>query len=517
VRKKITMGIAAILVLPVVLVALLLVVERIRGKIRLAHVERQLVAQGVQLEARDFGLPPVQGENGAPEILAAAGRLKQGEALPDHNPPRMRVLPGGRAIVCFREDQWREEERLYNWKQVAADLASNAGTLDAIGLALEKPVLRNPVDFSRGYNIEFGHLAPVKGLAAWYAAAAQLALRNGDHELAVRHLTTLIRLPKLLAEDRLVISELVRIAIGAIARTAVWEALQAQGWEDGQLRTLQREWAAQEDLRSMIRALEGEIVFNRESFKMLRRSHEDTVRMLFWMDDFVKSEGLQESPDNIALETLPYGKELWNFLKKRVYVRLWRFAWLDQAEARALTEVHRLVQAAREAAGKGNLGLYHAATEQLAARSVERGIYDRLRYPEPLSEATLSRSTRRAFMAETDRGLTICAIALKRFGAARGKPPESLGELTPEFLAAVPVDYMDGKPMKYRLNAGGTFLLYSSGDNGLDDGGDTSTDSGEPSRNIWKQKDVIWPGPATAGETRDYRSREAVPGAPGRQ
>ena len=37
---------------------------------------------------------------------------------------------------------------------------------------------------------------------------------------------------------------------------------------------------------------------------------------------------------------------------------------------------------------------------------------------------------------------------------------------------------MDGQPLRYRRNADGTFLLYSVGENGKDDGGDPSLEKG---------------------------------------
>ena len=41
----------------------------------------------------------------------------------------------------------------------------------------------------------------------------------------------------------------------------------------------------------------------------------------------------------------------------------------------------------------------------------------------------------------------------------------------PEFVPKVPLDPVDGQPLRYRRNADGTFLLYSVGENGKDDGG----------------------------------------------
>ena len=85
-------------------------------------------------------------------------------------------------------------------------------------------------------------------------------------------------------------------------------------------------------------------------------------------------------------------------------------------------------------------------------------------------------------------------------------PPAALDVLVPEFLATVPIDYMDGKPIKYRLDAGGAFVLYSVGTDGHDDGGDTALLPDKTNRrNLWDRKDCVWPAPALPDEITAYR------------
>jgi hypothetical protein len=78
--------------------------------------------------------------------------------------------------------------------------------------------------------------------------------------------------------------------------------------------------------------------------------------------------------------------------------------------------------------------------------------------------------------AKADRSLTTSRLAitvagLERHRLATGTYPKALGELVPRFVAKVPLDPMDGQPLRYRLNADGTFTLYSVGPNHADDNG----------------------------------------------
>src|SRR5262249_7957026 len=63
--------------------------------------------------------------------------------------------------------------------------------------------------------------------------------------------------------------------------------------------------------------------------------------------------------------------------------------------------------------------------------------------------------------AETERRMVVAAIALERYHAAQARYPERLEELSPKYMEKVPIDFMDGKPLRYRLKADVDYLLYS--------------------------------------------------------
>jgi hypothetical protein len=62
------------------------------------------------------------------------------------------------------------------------------------------------------------------------------------------------------------------------------------------------------------------------------------------------------------------------------------------------------------------------------------------------------------------------AVAVERFRRAEGRWPQSLTELAPRYLKAVPDDPYDGAPLRYRRLADGV-VVYSVGYDGKDDGG----------------------------------------------
>ncbi len=508
VRKRLLKLVCLILLIPLLPFGLL-VFERFRGKVSLARYKRQLIAQGEKLSARDFASPLTNGDNGAPEIFEAAKQLKEGVVMPNNYPPRMRLTPAGRAVVCSFEDEWIENKVTNHWEDLASDLQTNAATLERIRLALEKPVLDSHLDLSQAAKMNHSPLITAKSLAAWFGAVNQLALHEGKTHEATRALIAEAHLPRLLAQDHIAISELVRIAIAAIARTDIWEALQHDEWAEADLASLQGAWEAQDFATAMAHGLEGEFVFVDAYAETMRKSNEDTFAAIYGWQTFLPSEHSERTWWE-EMHEFPALRRIAEFLKKQVYLRLWRFAWIDQEEFRSLQQLHKLIETAQTCAAQKSAVSLKAALARLASESENKNVYDRLRYPGPNSVESLLRSVNRAMRAETERSIVLCAIALKRYSLRHGKSPESLDALVPEFLHSVPIDYMDGKPMRYRLKKDSSFILYSVGEDGKDDGGDGSLMSGKQSRqNLWDRKDFVWPATALPEEAEAYRKEAA--------
>jgi hypothetical protein len=411
----------------------------------------------------------------------------------------MRMASIGHAVVGFREASWVDNKTNYNWEQLSADLKTNEAVLAQIRAGLEKPAFDNRLDYSRGFKMQFTNLAEVKQMAYWFGDASQLALHEGNPHEATENLTAQIRLPLLLANDRTIISELVRDATAAMAKFTTWEALQADGWTDADLESMQQAWQEPDFASSMTRGLEGERILIDTSFGLLRKSNEDTVNAFYWPD----SGDFDDSPT--FANTL---RDVW---KKQIYCRIWRFAWSHQDERRYLETVQSLLETTRSKANERSYTGMLAGLERIHAEISNHNFYDEWRFnASSLTAGALSRAIEKGMRAETERSTALCAIALKRYSLRHGNYPASLDALVPEFLPSVPVDYMDGKPMKYHLNPDGSFTLYSVGEDGKDDGGDASLQPGWTSfHDLWRGKDMVWPQPATAAELEAWRIAEA--------
>lgn len=66
--------------------------------------------------------------------------------------------------------------------------------------------------------------------------------------------------------------------------------------------------------------------------------------------------------------------------------------------------------------------------------------------------------------------LTVLAATLKLYKIRHGDYPDSLDDLTPDFLVSVPIDPYTNRPFRYERRGDG-FVAYSLGPNAIDDGG----------------------------------------------
>ena len=494
-----------------------LLVERWRGQIALASYKKALRAKGEKIFPQDFVKTFKAEDNGALAARAALERLTNGAVLPNSRPPAMEVVPSGRAVVGFREAEWielgafREGEWLKGpftnyWLGVAADLQANGALLAEIQKAMEAPILNHQLDFANPSQIKFLHIIKPKQAAHWYGAGAQLKLREGRLSDARNDLVAEVSLLRFLAEDHIAISELVRIAVAALARAHTWEALQVEGWRDEDLAAVQAAWEQQRFSSNMTHALEGELVFMSGSISEMRKSNEQTYTLLFGgLADFLDDAEAGPNAWIERIKNLPGGEAAIDFWRRQIYCRLWRFAWSHQAERRMMQNMTELIRLARIATGNSSYQAIEDDLTSLLFKATDKGPYDRLRFPPPESVVSLSKTIQKATRGEIDRSLALCAIGLKRYSLRHGRLPENLTALVPEFLSAIPVDYMDGQPIKYRLNADGSFTLYSVGEDGKDDGGDVSLPEGSKSRDLWRRRDYVWPAPATPEEVAEYR------------
>jgi len=255
---------------------------------------------------------------------------------------------------------------------------------------------------------------------------------------------------------------------------------------------LQRDWQSLEFVSPLEQTMLFERVSNLREFEQIRKSSER----------FYKLWGYFYGPNAI----LASDSKRSLFLRKWDEIR-WRWFWSYPDELYGLQELQVEIEAARMAETNRSFQLAELfVNTNLTLQNRKQHPVDGLRgaFSADASGAAL----RKAARVQTARNVVVTAIALKRYELQHHQLPNTLDELIPEFLKSVPTDYMDGEPLRYQRSGDGTFLLYSVGENGLDDGGNPAFPKYVQSSNYYWQNsealDWVWPQPATEQEVQYY-------------
>lgn len=491
-------------VILVALCALFLGEEHFRGRhslnVRLAELKTKGEKLTIgELEPRH---PPAD-QNAALALLVLTNQISQLHSNQLDLPPFGRFAAPGRRMIAWQLETWSGNKKTNDWQHVGQTMEKSQAVLLAIHAALQKPDWDGGFDYRKGFgDFQSPPLVDFKRASLVLIAAATWELKQGRTNEAIGRAADAVRLVRLQKDECLIISQLVRIACAALAWNNSWELLQTNAWSDAQLATLQATWQDMDFTADMGRAMEMERAMTLEYLREVSGSWEK-------LDSFIKQQEECEEMFGDGFTSLPtHGPIL-----RWVHAPLWRWAWMDQDARRALDrwqeliEAYRLAQnkswtAAKDRAGRLDTEMEEGPWMRTQNEESKPNIYNRWRYLLSNQPFGVGGSmVRRVVETETTRRMMVTALALKRYHLRHGQPAATLDALVPELLPAVPVDGMDGKPLRYRPTPDGTFLLYSVGEDGRDDGGDFSLVSGKTRYSqIWDGKDAVWPSPASREE-----------------
>ena len=505
------------------LVALVLfpVIEHYRGKRALERWKAEMVAKGEKFKIEKLiPPPPAPADNAFPDVLFASGRLRANPRLTGLKPPSLRFASPGKMIYSPGQTHWKGWDSAgsgtgdtnVTWEVLADEMAALIDPLNEAKAALTKSGFDANLNYGFGFNLATIHLMDVKRLGEALCAATLLDLHRGNISAASENLKALSALSRGQRDERLVISQFVRISMTNIAVGATWQALQTPGWNDEQLARLHAGWQSLEFLGAMAHALEMERAMQGPAYDRLRQSSKEVADILGGYQNMFGGGGggtnsissLDDVVDLLRVKLPELGRD-------SLYIPLWQFAWSHQDELHCMELVQAPIETLRRAAKQNPGEEVAAAFRRLDTNTEEANLYDRLRFRvSDMAFSWVSKSVQRALVCETLRELTVAAIALKRYELRHGKVAPSLAALVPELLPERPRDYMDGKPLRYRLNPDGSFLLYSVGQDGRDDGGDATPTAGAGSKPCLQNgRDLVWPAPASAEEIAAAEAKPA--------
>ncbi len=297
------------------------------------------------------------------------------------------------------------------------------------------------------------HLGSTRSIAGLLVADARLAASEGDGERAAQDLIAAIRMAQQSREIPFLINDLVAIAIAWHAAEEMLRVLDAQPelFSDDALREFAHLLAGFPGDGEPLTRLEGERVFFEDAIQRLYSLNSDgngvivagALAELESMSGEVPSDTVTlnlAGPIAAAViadrkETLRFHGEYLDSAEAWIRTPAWKRPVLDDPFERIDTPVGRV----------------------------------RYALPSVLTPA-LGRALRQGEQFDQRRNAALVVIAVELFRRAEDRLPGALSELTPRYLPTIPIDMFDGDPLKYRVE-GDSFIVYSIGNDYLDDGG----------------------------------------------
>lgn len=503
----------ALAILSVTLGALIYIAH-IRSKSPLEEYKAKLRASGEKLAIEELIPPRVPVAENRAEHLRKAIQLSEvaGRFVNDNLPFAMRTIAPGKAIDGSRQPDIRTDTATNSWEAMDAALLGRNEELELLHELIEQPVLDFELEYKRGFRLLLPHLAKTKGEAQLLFAAAVCDLHRGNTPSSVTNIRAILAIVKGTQGERLVISQLVRIAIASIAVAPTWELLQATNATDSDLQALQKDWQALEFTAAAEASMEMERAMALVAAAEMRAASNPLD--IYGYSPSGSSSSSSGSGD--WLEDLGQTiKDSWSGAKSKTAITLWRVSWSYTDELRLLQGEQILIESFRQLQTNKNFRLVREEqNRKLDALGIHE-ITGMARVFQMLDESELTHLASssvdslqvyvlREMRIEAARQLIATAIALKRFHLAHQAYPDELSQLVPQYLAEAPLDPVDNLPLRYHKNSDGTFLLYSVGEDGVDDGGDAVPVKTSNSFSWDRGRDWVWPQPASEAEIQAY-------------
>ena len=320
-------------------------------------------------------------------------------------------------------------------------VAKNQNALARLHEASAMKLCRYPVDLTQGYETQLCHLVKIRSGSRLLKLEAVNHLEHERPELATRSVSSLLALARSLRNEPSLISQIVRLSFQQMAANMLERILNRTPVSDEVLSSLGLDLAQSEYLEGLKKGLMGERC---------------CVIALF-ENPFI---GPQESflgKDNDVMVKFSYHLMKMNGTWDKDFLTYLQFisAYVEVLDSSPETQLKQSKIINRQVMNLDHKFLLSNAF----LLSLEKAVQKKLRTVAILRAARI-------------------ALALERHRNAREKLPKELSDLVPTFLEDVPTDPFDGIPLRYKRLIKG-YLLYSIGEDGVDDGGVRNKDRDE--------------------------------------
>jgi hypothetical protein len=386
-----------------------------------------------QIEAARADVP--EEENSARVVIAAAGQMPKrwpSAGFPDEE---LRLLPSNE--LMSGED----------FVRLSKELASAREALTIAGKLADMPRGRHRIHYERN---PIATLLPdqqeSRRIVSLLVYEAMRQNQRGDSKKALTMCRAALNAARSLGDEPIFISQLIRIAGVVIACQAIERTLGQGEPPPEDMSALQKLLEDEDAFSDMIAALRGERAAMHQVFEGIERG-EISVAELEGL-----SRGGRPSESDQVKDTLI---SLWRMNTREDHALF--FSLINQCIKDAQLPMHEQAAAERKTEQEIRAHIAPSALPGVA-------MITRLLLP---AVSKIGEAVRRKHATVR---CTIVALASERYRREKKTWPDKIDQLCPQFLAAVPLDPFDGKPLRYRRVKDGV-IIYSVGQDAVDNGG----------------------------------------------
>jgi hypothetical protein len=349
---------------------------------------------------------------------------------------------------------------------------------DEIREALKRPYAIIPGDYSKPWEQPIPNFVTMRALAQTLAQRAQCDFLIGKAEDALREVTLMHDVCRILekpptGQPETLVEAMINVAITGLYTAMIQDGFRFHAWQEPQLAVIQAQ-LAEINLPSWVEsAFAMEQTGTSALFNSIGPNQMHKIVMEPQKLKTLKQK-IRELPGVAVDAAFPSG---WKYQNLVVFTRLIQVVRDSIADANHSINPKRIDQANNEVAisvekNQTFLSPFHL----LASIAI------------PNSKKTMQTCAYNQTLVNEGQ----IACALERYKLANGNYPETLDALVPQLIEKIPHDIIGGQTLHYRRKDGGKFLLYSVGWNEMDDGGQENLTQTKGGSIDYTKGDWVW-------------------------
>ncbi|GEM_PF-1210923 len=343
--------------------------------------------------------------------------------------------------------QWTDADK----SKLAEFLSENQDLIREIHRMAQQGGPVYPLDFSKGFDIELPHLGQLRQAARLLQADAVVKAGEGDYSEAVEDVIAGMKLGDAVAQEPILISQLVRIAVYGIMNDAVQQSGRGEELPPELVSELLAHAAQADNRAAFAECFTGEQVMGLQAFEGIRSGE-------IGLDGLLGMGIGAAAPFSDTTTLGQIAGEAFALL----YASPLGAPWVNMDEsayADIMTRVGRAGELPYYEANPLLMQVEHDVESLPRLRIVSRNLLP------ALSRACMSQARHEANLDLMQMGLL-----LEQYEVQHGAYPQSLDAIAPGLGSELPVDPFTGESYHYRPSSD-SFSLYSVGMNLSDDGG----------------------------------------------